>query len=71
MTNATSTKQQYVDASTGGTADSVYVTTLCGDEIGSYDGACWCDDFIDKLEAKYGRIRAEFCGGTLDGFDAY
>jgi hypothetical protein len=61
----------YIDESTGATADSVYVTNADGDEIGSFKGKCWNDEFIGRLEAEHGQILAMFCGGTLDGFEAY
>jgi hypothetical protein len=61
---------EYVDASTGATAESVYVTTIDGDEIGSYRGCDWTDALIEKLEKRHGGIRAVFCGGTLDGYEA-
>ena len=61
---------QYVDESTGATAETVYVTTLDGEEIGSFMGHVWTDDFISRLEEKHGAVRAKFQGGTLDGFEA-
>ncbi len=61
---------QYVDESTGATADSVYVTDANGEEIGSILGHFWNDEFIIALEKKYGAIHATFEGGTLDGFEA-
>lgn len=66
----TDNKTQYIDESTGATADSVYITTLDGAEIASVPGKDWTDELIDRLEKKHGAIRAEFQGGTLDGFEA-
>ena len=37
------------DPSTGGTAESVYVTTLDGDEIGSFRADKWRDELVDRL----------------------
>ena len=54
----------------GATAESVYITTLDGDEVGTYRACDFTDALIDQLEAKHGRITAEFQGGTLDGFEA-
>jgi len=62
--------RQYIDQSTGATADSVYVTTPVGDEIASIAGYLWTDEMIARLEKKYGPVCAEFQGGTLDGFEA-
>jgi hypothetical protein len=66
MTNS----DQYIDDSTGETADSVYITTLEGDEIALIPGRLWTDELVSRLEKKYGHICAEFQGGTLDGFEA-
>lgn len=60
----------YIDESTGATAETVYVTTVDGDEIGSYEGHVWGDDFIARMESKHGTIRATFQGGDLDGYEA-
>jgi hypothetical protein len=62
---------QYIDKSTGATADSVYITTIEGEEIASIPGRFWTDELISRLEKKYGHICAEFQGGTLDGFEAF
>ena len=61
---------QYIDESTGATADSVYVTTPDGEEIATLPGHLWTDEMISCLEKKHGHICAEFQGGTLDGFEA-
>ena len=61
---------QYIDQSTGASADSVYITTLEGDEIAVIPGRLWTDELVSQLEKKYGQICAEFQGGTLDGFEA-
>jgi len=61
---------QYIDESTGASADSVYITTFEGDEIAAIPGRLWTDALVSRLEKKYGHIRAVFQGGTLDGFDA-
>tara|TARA_R110000787_G_scaffold53739_5_gene125565 strand:+ start:1334 stop:1537 length:204 start_codon:yes stop_codon:yes gene_type:complete len=61
---------QYIDDSTGASADSVYITTLEGDEIAVIPGRLWTDELVSRLEEKYGQICAEFQGGTLDGFEA-
>jgi|TARA_R110000824_G_scaffold93709_2_gene226560 hypothetical protein len=58
------------DPSTGGTAESVYVTTLDGDEIGSFRADKWRDELVDRLTKEHGNFFAMFSGGTLDGFDA-
>lgn len=60
----------YTDESTGATAETVYVTDADGEEIGSYEGHVWSDEFVAKMEAKHGTIRATFQGGDLDGFEA-
>ena len=62
---------QYIDESTGATADSVCITTIEGEEIASIPGRLWTDELVSRLEKKYGRICAEFQGGTLDGFEAF
>jgi hypothetical protein len=61
---------QYIDESTGATADSVYVTTLAGEEIASLRGHLWTDEMVARLEQKHGAISATFEGGTLDGMPA-
>jgi hypothetical protein len=58
---------QYIDESTGYTADSVYVTTIDGEEIASLTGVCWTDKMVARLEKSHGMIIATFKGGTLDG----
>ena len=66
MTNPT----QYIDEATGYTADSVYVTTIDGEEIASLTGVCWTDKMVARLEKSHGMIIATFGGGTLDGMPA-
>jgi hypothetical protein len=61
---------QYIDDSTGASADSVYITTIEGEEIAVIPGRLWTDELVSRLEKKYGQICAEFQGGTLDGFEA-
>jgi hypothetical protein len=61
---------QYIDDSTGATADSVYVTTLAGDEIASLPGHLWTDEMVARLERDHGVLSATFEGGTLDGMVA-
>ena len=58
---------QYIDKSTGYTADSVYVTTIDGEEIASLTGNLWTDEMVARLEKSHGMISATFEGGTLDG----
>ena len=62
---------QYIDESTGATADSVCITPIEGEEIASIPGRLWTDELVSRLEKKYGHICAEFQGGTLDGFEAF
>lgn len=61
---------QYIDNYTGETADSVYVTTIDGEEIDSLPGNVWNDEMIARLEKSHGMIIAIFQGGTLDGVEA-
>ena len=61
---------QYIDESTGASADSVYVTDANGEEIASVAGSNWNDALVVRLEAKHGTLFATFQGGTLDGFEA-
>ena len=58
---------QYIDESTGATADSVYVTTIEGEEIASVHGHAWTDEMVARLEKQHGFIIATFEGGTLNG----
>ena len=58
---------QYIDESTGATADSVYITTIEGEEIVSLYGHAWTDEMVARLEKQHGLISATFEGGTLDG----
>jgi hypothetical protein len=66
------TLMQYIDESTGATADSVYITDAQGNEIASVCGRDWNEALIDRLAARYGifNLRATFEGGTLDGYEA-
>jgi hypothetical protein len=61
---------QYIDESTGATADSVYITTIEGEEIASLHGHAWTDEMVERLEKEHGFIIATFEGGTLDGHSA-
>jgi hypothetical protein len=61
---------QYIDESTGATADSVYITTIEGEEIVSLHGHAWNDEMVARLEKQHGLINATFEGGTLDGLPA-
>jgi hypothetical protein len=58
---------QYIDESTGATADSVYITTIEGEEIASLHGHAWTDEMVARLEKQHGLIIATFEGGTLNG----
>lgn len=61
---------QYIDDSTGATADSVYITTIEGEEIAALSGHEWNDEMVARLEKQHGLIAAVFQGGTLDGYEA-
>jgi len=61
---------QYIDESTGATADSVYITTIEGEEIVALSGHEWTDEMVAHLEKQHGLISATFQGGTLDGYEA-
>ena len=61
---------QYIDESTGATADSVYIATIEGEEIASVHGHAWTDEMVARLEKQHGSIIATFQGGTLDGYSA-